>query len=109
MRTLQIAMYALLALAPIAGCGDVSDAGAVDANGCPVLASEWTGTATLMGGCAGAPATLQITGGTYGSSQPGMPTISFVGVEPSDNMCIAIVGADVPCGRASYTLKMPVK
>jgi hypothetical protein len=102
--------WMLLAAIAIVGCGGaVSDEGAVDESGCPVRAEDWAGTATLSSGCSGAPATLQVSGGQYadGSGNPNGPSITNGGVQ--DGMCIAIVGADVACGRASYLLKVPAR
>jgi len=108
MRTLQIAMYALLALAPIAACGGAV-MGPLDENGCPIDAADWEGTATLSSGCDGAPQTLQVSGGKYidGSGNPNGPYLMAQGVQ--SGMCIAVVSATVPCGKASYMLKVPAK
>jgi len=104
MRTLWIAMCVAAAV----GCGGaVSDEGAVDQSGCPVRAEDWAGTATLVSGCSGAPATLQVSGATNGSPQPGTPNLDSYGHQ--DGMCIANLAAEVSCGRALYLLKVQAR
>jgi len=97
-------MWRALVLLTLVGCGGVQ--GPVDEVGCPLDTADWSGTATLESGCAGAPATLAVNGGgSIDHVVPGKPTISPQGVV--DGMSLAIVGADVSCGRASYMLKVP--
>ena len=90
------------------GCGSVGDAGMVDGNGCPTNATDWTGTATLLAGCSGAPQTIDVSNGTYGDAKAGSPTIAYQGLD-ANGMCIAMVGAMVSCGNAGYLLKMPAR
>ena len=101
MRTLWIAMCVAAAV----GCGGaVSDEGAVDANGCPVAAADWTGTGHLSEGCADAPETVQISGGGYDStSRPWVQSHLYDGLSGS---CEAYVVAAVSCGDAGYSLFM---
>lgn len=91
----------------LVGCGgEVTPS--VDSNGCPATPADWMGTATLSSGCAGAPATLQVNGGHgLDNANGGGPVISFGGIDSTNHMCLAIVGAKVSCGMASYTLKVP--
>lgn len=96
-----------MVLLTLVGCGGaVSDEGAVDANGCPVAAADWTGTGHLADGCEGAPATVQISGASFDSAvRPYVQVHSSQppGIGPS---CTAYVIVTVDCGDAGYSLSM---
>jgi len=87
------------------GCGGAVT-GPLDDSGCPLNASDWTGTATLTSGCAGAPQTIQVSGAytTDGSGNPNGPYL--MSAAEGGGVCTAYLVADVPCGKASYVLKM---
>lgn len=93
----------LIAVVAAVGCGDVTMQTKLDADGCPVDAAGWTGIGDLSTGCATAPATTQISGGSYESIY--RPYVQVHSYNPG-GLCQAYVIVQTDCGDAGYSLDL---